>query len=251
MKIALFQMHADDDRWSAAEMPALLSRVAGVDLAVFPECMPFTSTGKSALDIHEAAKILGSVSADIPFVAGGYVNDSGQIRNAAFLVESGRVLDVYFKRRRWRGERFSPGDSTKLFRASKATCIPLICADAGDDAGPDRTRMMYETITAGAGPSVPIVVCSYGAFLRTPYWRNPLKAWAANCNAPVAVCGVAGRGKQTFRDDGKTYHYGGGGSGVFWPDGEISEQPTAVGVLVVDTARRSSRFIAHGRSADA
>jgi predicted amidohydrolase len=244
MKIALIQLNASDDPlWSAESIPKLLDAASGADLAVFPECMPFYLQGKMAIGKERAEEILVRFSSKkIALIAGGYVRENEEVRNIALLVKSGSILGRYFKRKKWRGERFTPGDTSARFEWGKYSCIPLICADAGDNPSPFGTKLMAEALTLGAGKEVPIVIPSYGAGLMTPYWHEPLSLWAKGTGAPIAICGVAGKSANTYFEDGESRHYGGGGSAVFWPDGSVSRQSSKRGIYVVDTTRRSLEF---------
>ena len=244
MKIALIQLNASDDPfWSGECIPALLDAAAGADLAIFPECMPFYLTGKKTISQECAEDILARFSSEkIAMIAGGSVRQGQEIKNGAFLAKNGSILGRYFKRKIWRGEKFTPGDAGVKFEWGKHSCIPLICADAGDNPSPSGTQMMAEALALGAGKNVPIVIPSYGAGLMKPYWHEPLSLWAKGTGAPVAICGVAGKSKNTYFEGGRSQHYGGGGSAVFWPDGSISKQSSKRGIYVVDTTHRSLEF---------
>lgn len=234
MKIALVQLHAKDDLWKLSAIPQLLSLVQNADLVVFPECMPFDND--SVLPIKEAEARLASLSLNpaLPaFIAGGYVLEDGIERNAVFLSHAGRIGGRYFKRRPWQEPQIAPGGETVVFRWGAHACIPLICADAADNPSPNGTRMMYEAIRHGAGPGIPIVVSSYGDGLYKDYWQVPLQTWASGCGTPVLICGVSGKG-DAYVEDEETGNYGGGGSGVFWPDGSPPWQRKNRGIYVVD-----------------
>ncbi|MFM9433546.1 putative amidohydrolase [Janthinobacterium sp. CG_23.3] len=238
MKIALVQLDAsNDDAWSIDSMEDLLSLSSGADLVVFPEGMPFYQTGKNTVSNEVAIEKLCSVkSVGKPFIAGGYVRYGEHIRNVAYLIYKGTMLASYFKRTKWRGEHFEPGNESEVVKFSWETkaCIPLICADAGDNPSPTGTRRMYQALELGADTNTPIVIPSFGAGLMTSYWKVPLTAWARGCGAPVAICGVSGKSNNTYFEDGESKHYGGGGSAVFLPDGTISEQSAKRGIYIVD-----------------
>jgi predicted amidohydrolase len=244
MKIALVQMHVDD-RWALKTIPSFLNSAApGADLVVFPECMPFWNMTKPPA-IEDAQALLvkaGKSCRGTAFMAGGYVKDGAKIRNAVFLLHDGEIKGMYFKRIPWETEKFDPGEKAVCFKWEGFACVPLICADAGDDPGPRRTRMVSEAIKAGAGKSTPIIVCSYGGGLRTSYWHEPLQAWSGGSGAPVAICGFAGTdAEQMYLDeDDVARKFGGGGSGVFWPDGTHSDQPTKRCIYIVDLDRRTT-----------
>lgn len=237
MKIALIQLDANDKLWSCQHIPELLLASKGADLAVFPELMPFDKASKHALSIDQARETLSAcATSEIAFIAGGYVRDSTSLRNAVFLVYDGAIHGTYFKRIRWQREAIKVGLTGICFSWKQGfACIPLICADAADNPSPLSTQMMIEAIQLGANADVPIVIPSYGAGLATPYWRKPLKLWSMGCGAPVAICGISGRSKSTYREDGITNHYGGGGSAVFWPNGNHTRQSHKRGIYIVDT----------------
>lgn len=249
MKIALMQLHANDKKWDLEEIPHLIPKAGGADLIVFPEAMPFDlEKGKKLPGIETAVNRLCELGTyDTAFIAGGYVKDGSVKRNAAFLIHKGRLCGEYFKRIMWQDERaISPGPCGVKFSWDHFSCIPLICADAGDDSSPRTTAMMMREATMlGANADTPIVVPSYGARLMTDFWRVPLKAWAKACDAPIAICGVSGRSKESYIDleYGKSKHYGGGGSGVFWPDDTHTKQSGERGIFMVDTSTRQQSFV--------
>jgi predicted amidohydrolase len=233
MKIALVQLDAKDDLWSREAMPGLLALATKVDLIVFPECMPF-DTAEPINDAEAALAQLSSKIGKTAIIAGGYVLEDKIERNAIFLSFRGKIVGRYFKRLPWHEPGIAPGGETVRFNWDDKNCIPLICADAADNPSPTGTRMMYEAIRHGAGAEVPIVVSSYGALLSMPYWPVALQAWARGCGAPVVVCGVSGKG-DAFTEEGVSGFFGGGGSGVFWPDSRPPIQCQERGIYVVDT----------------
>lgn len=233
MKIALIQLDAKDNLWSLEEMPRLMALAKTADLIVFPEGMPFAS----AVPLKEAEAVLAQLSSltgKTAFIAGGYVLEDQIERNAVFLSFEGKIINRYFKRLPWQEPTISPGGKTVRFNWDGKSCIPLICADAADNPSPTGRRMMHEAISQGAGAEVPIVVSSYGALRAMTYWQVALQAWAFGCGAPVIICGVSGKG-DPFTEDGVTGHFGGGGSGVFWPDGSPPIQHEKRGIYFVDT----------------
>jgi hypothetical protein len=253
MKIALIQLDVHDNLWKPELIPALIEKAAGADLVVFPECMPFDDIKNPPLieDAKELLVKLGNNFGDTAFMAGGYVKDKAGVRNVVFLVYNGRVTDYYFKQIKWH-EEIVPGDQMKVFKWGKKfeyACIPLICADAGDYSGVRKTTMMAkavnleEDLNVHGDDQIPIVICSYGGGLRTPYWHRALSGWTTGTNAPVVICGVSGRShKYTYFDlEGKQQKMGGGGSGVFWPDGEI-DQVSFRGVFILDTEHRTMDY---------
>jgi len=62
------------------------------------------------------------------------------------------------------------------------------------------------------------------------------------CGAPVAICGISGRSKSTYEEDGIKKHYGGGGSAVFWPNGSRTRQSSKRGIYIVDTTTEHSEY---------
>jgi hypothetical protein len=66
---------------------------------------------------------------------------------------------------------------------------------------------------------------------RTAGTTKPLRTWALGCGSPVLICGISGKGP-AYTDGDQRGHYG-GGSGVFWPDGEF-RQYRQRGMYVVD-----------------
>lgn len=243
MKISLFQLGCDDnDLWSPEWLPKLLRAAKNSDLAVFPGSMPFDGdpwiTDKKAVaELEKASRLVPQLA----FVAGGYVKVGRKERNRVYLVCGGKVLNFYDQQIPWKGESFDCGNAIKKFTWKKQFgAIPLICADACDDLGPSKVRMMSEALAAGAGPKVPIVVCSYGGGLTTDYWQGPLDEWSRGCAAPVVICGVSGEDStETYEDRaGVIRPFGGGGSGAFWPDGERI-QHVKRGMLQLDLEKRT------------
>ena len=247
MKLALMQLDADDHAWSLGNVPRLLTLAQDADLVVFPEFMPFKHTGKQLPTLATAGALLGQYSSAIPknqaFMAGGYLKEGRHRRNAVLLVHQGQVKGHYFKRIHWQGERFTAGTSgVKFSWGPDLSCIPLICADAADNPSALGTCMMHEALTLGANADTPIVVVSYGAQLAKAEWREPLYLWSAGCAAPVAICGISGKSKATYLEDGIKKHYGGGGSAVFWPDGSRTRQSQQRGVYLIDTLTGDSEY---------
>jgi predicted amidohydrolase len=241
MKIALVQLDVEVDIWSEKQLPGLLRQAQGADLILFPECMPFENdavpvTHEKAIKVLEKA---GQEFAHCTFIAGGYVADGKHTYNRAYFVNRGVVEKYYDKQIRWTGEKFTPGTSATSFEWAGSKCIPLICADAGDDLTPRKVRMMSAAIKAGAGPNVPIVICSYGGGLMTDYWRPALRQWSQGCDAPVVICAIAGTHPTAiYRYKAERLPFGGGGSGAFWPDGhEI--QCAQGGIVVIDLQTRT------------
>ena len=221
-------------------MSILLNLAQDADLVVFPEFMPFKHTGKQVPTLETASALLGQCSSansnTLAFMAGGYVKEGRHLRNAVLLVHQGQVKGHYYKRIRWQGERFTAGASgVKFCWGPGLSCIPLICADAADNPSALGTRLMHEALSLGANADTPIVVVSYGAALAQAEWREPLYLWSAGCAAPVAICGISGKSKATYLEDGIQKHYGGGGSAVFWPDGSRTRQSQQRGVYLIDT----------------
>lgn len=101
---------------------------------------------------------------------------------------------------------------------------------------------MYKAIECGASKHTPIVVCSYGSLLDEPVWQEPLQTWASGCEAPVLICGVSGKGDEVEKGDSSDC-YGGGGSGVFWPDGKRPQQRKRRGIYCIDTEQRKINHI--------
>ena len=238
MKIALMQLPWNYKPWSSNQLPKLLKQAGDADLVVFPECMPFATTTTDEEAKKELAQA-GQVVSDCTFISGGYIREGTERRNRMYLTSGGRVVQSYDKQIRW-GERFKEGNKAECFAWGSNKCIPLICADAGDDLTPRKVQMMLSAIEAGAGPKVPIVISSYGGGLMTDYWRPALREWSNGCNAPVIICGISGwHSEQTYEDYmGNKQPFGGGGSGVFWPDGY--ELQTAVeGVVTIDLKHRT------------
>jgi predicted amidohydrolase len=241
MKIALIQLDVEADDWSHKQLPSLLQQAAGVDLIVFPECMPFWED-KEPVSHEKAVKVLekaGREVSDRTFIAGGYVTDGRHTYNRAYFVNRGVVEKFYDKQIKWTGEKFKPGTRVECFEWAGNKCIPLICADAGDDLVPRKVRMMAAALDAGAGNSTPIVICSYGAGLMTDYWQPALREWSQGCDAPVVICGIAGTDrKSTYLYQEKRLPFGGGGSGAFWPDGH-ELQCEQGGIVVIDLHKKT------------
>ena len=236
MKIALAQVDANEfDRTSTARLARYLARAEDTDLVVFPESFPFWHDRNKAPSLADAKAELRerSTKGAPAFIAGGYVRQDRRLRNAAFLVHGGRVKRTYYKRFRW-GEEGVPGDvyeiepGTKIrkFQWGKFSCVPLICADVLVPRGKELRAMIEDAVVSGASPEVPVVVTSYGTRVRGAEWTRQLKAWARGCRAPVVFCNFAGRDRETG--------WGGGGSGVFWPDGKVTARPRKPGVYFHD-----------------
>lgn len=248
MKIALVQLDAKDTLWSIKFIPNLLDLVNGVDLVVFPECMPFDATRFIPIDDAIKNLIEAGKECKSAFIAGGYViEDNTTKRNAVFLVHKNKIKGTYFKRRPWQDEDIKPGSSVVCFQWDEFSCIPLICADAADNPSQFGTKMMYEAIERGAGKNTPIVVCSYGSGLNTPDWQEPLQSWSSGCEAPVLICGVSGKGAAFKEDNGDEGFFGGGGSGVFWPERRQPYQKLERGIYIIETERREITIPKHFR----
>lgn len=231
MKIAIIQLEAKEIEECASG--ATLKRIHKIirkaanqkaDLVVFPECHPFAEEEKNkSISISKALSILEKLPKVSPAVIlGGYVMQGTQQRNASFLVHKGRVHEPYFKRVPWENEQFKPGNQLIRWSWNGFQVIPLICADVcvpWNEADGRTAQMMGEAVALGAGPMCPIIVTTFGADLRTPYWTEPLRAWARACNAPVLVSAIAGKSERTFHENGRERHFGGGGSGIYWAEG--------------------------------
>ena len=239
MKVALVQLHALEPQWGVELIPPILAVAKDVDLVVLPEGMPFDKI-KRPVEMDEAIRCLARLTQarDSPaLLAGGYVLSEGQKRNAVFLCQGGTCRGHYFKRLPWQEPKVVPGPSAVVLRWGRHACFPLICADAADNPSPQGTAFMVEALQLGVGEHVPIIVASYSAWLNQPYWREPLRTWAMGCAAPVLICGVSGQGA-ALQDGDQRGHYGGGGSGVFWPDGDFMQRWQR-GVYVVDIQQRT------------
>ncbi|WP_406236365.1 hypothetical protein ACI703_10150 [Isoptericola jiangsuensis] len=262
MRVALVQLDAREvEACAGARVPAgriaqLLGMAASHDahLAVFPESYPFFVDDSTSAQSIEIA--IASLEAMRPhpmaFIVGGYVTEGGHLRNPSFLVHEGKVQARYFKRVPWSGEAFLPGETLVRWEWNGHRIIPLICADVcvpWNDPDGLAGRMLGEAVALGAGPSCPIVVSTFGADLRRPYWTGPLRAWARACNAPVLVSAIAGRSRATFDEQGELRHYGGGGSGMFWyEDGQDhvwprNDESEAAGVFLLDTVEPKSLWL--------
>jgi predicted amidohydrolase len=251
MQISLIQIDGDDILWTPEHMPMLLRQAAESDLVVFPEGMPFLNDEVPILH-KDAIKTLSDVGNHVPestFIAGGYVIEAKHTRNRVYLVNRGKVIDWYDKQIIWEGEHFEPGTAAKCFEWDGKKCIPLICADAGDDLTPRKVRMMLDALDKGAGPETPIVVCSYGAGLLTDYWQPALREWSQGCNAPVVICGISGtHGTATYKDKNKMVHpFGGGGSGGFWPS-QRELQSGCRGIVTVNIESQTVKWKAIRKS---
>lgn len=251
MKLALVQLDADDQLWKPSAIPELLALAKDADLVVFPESMPFYQTGKKAKTLAQAQRLLVQQSAesnvDAAFMAGGYVRDGDQQRNAVFLIHQGQVKGLYYKRIAWLDEPIVVGCQAVCFEWQSANshfaCIPLICADAAENPTPTGTLMMAEALQLGANAEIPIIVVSYSFELTGSMWREALYFWSTGCGAPVAICGVSGKSRKAYVDEqGQHHHFGGGGSAVFWPDGSHTRQRSQRGIYLIDTVTRHCKF---------
>jgi predicted amidohydrolase len=203
--------------------------------------MPFDKIKPKELkSLKEAQNELIQIKTKTAFIAGGYIKDSVGIRNAIFLVHNGEIKGEYYKRRWGEGdpENLVLGTKAKLFKWEKFSCIPLICADVFDVPSKKGTEMMYEAIQMGASENTPIIVCSYGSGLQTPFWQVPLQSWSSGCECPVLICGVSGKSDKPIIVDGFEEYCGGGGSGVFWSDGVSPYQKSDSGIYIIDTKSR-------------
>lgn len=253
MQISLLQLDGEDILWTPEHMPMLLQQASESDLIVFPEGMPFLNDQDPILH-KEAIKILSVAGKKVPestFMAGGYIIEAEHTRNRVYLVSRGKVIDWYDKQIVWDGEDFKPGTGAKCFEWDGKKCIPLICADAGDDLIPRKVRMMFAALEAGAGSEskTPIVICSYGGGLLTDYWQPALREWSQGCGAPVVICGISGtHSTATFKDKNKMAHsFGCGGSGAFWPNGH-EQQSGRRGIVTVNTESQTVKWKALAKS---
>jgi hypothetical protein len=153
------------------------------------------------------------------------------------------------------GESFEPGTALLRWSWSEHQVVPLICADVcvpWNEPDGRAAQMLGEAASLGAGPLCPVIVSTFGADLRTPYWTEPLRAWARACNAPVLVSAIAGESAATFKERGRRRHYGGGGSGMFWfQEGQdhvwpSTEDSEAVGMYLLDTLQPRSYWLPLG-----
>lgn len=223
------------------QLASVVNQTKGADLVVFPECMPFGDDKRPVT--HEMALAhlsdAGRASGESTFIAGGYVRDGDYTRNRVYLTSRGEVKKWYDKQIVWTGENFTAGNCAETFDWGSDKCVPLICADAGDNLTPRKVRMMAAALAAGAGPNVPIVISSYGGGLMTDYWRPALREWSKGCKAPVVICGIAGLHPDLSYDYmGGKHPFGGGGSGVFWPNG-YELQVAYEGILTVDLKQKT------------
>lgn len=263
MRIALFQLHAHEvEACASAGFPAerivqLLSMAEeeNADLAVFPEGFPFMVDNETGVapSLDAAMSSLQRISLhSLAFIVGGYVMEGDYLRNASFLVHEGRVHAPYFKRVPWLDEPFKPGTDLLRWSWNEHQVIPLICADVcvpWNEPDGRAAQMLGEAAALGVGPSCPIIVSTFGTDLRTPYWTEPLRAWARACNAPILVSAIADQSAATFKEGGKQRHYGGGGSGMYWFErGQdhvwpCTEDSKAVGMYLLDTLEPKSRWL--------
>ena len=269
MRVALFQLRAREvEACASAPFPAKritqllnLAHEHGADLAVFPESYPFIVSGDAGEPppIKSAIEDLQALPPHpVAFIVGGYVMEGNIKRNATFLVHQAQVQAPYFKRVPWQEEDFVPGNALLRWNWNDHQVIPLICADVcvpWNEPDGRMEQMLAEAAALGAGPECPIIVSTFGADLRTPYWTEPLRAWARACNAPVLVSAVAGKSKATFEESGQTRHYGGGGSGMYWfEDGQDNVWPSATEsraarMYLLDTLESESCWVPLKRNA--
>ncbi len=263
MKIALFQLDAHEVEDCANtgvptdRISQLLSMAEdhSVDLAVFPEGFPFIAGNQTATlpSLDEAISALRKIPPpSLAFIVGGYIMEGGDQRNASFFVHDGQVHAPYFKRVPWLDEPFKPGTALLRWSWNGHQVIPLICADVcvpWNEPDGRAAQMLGEAAALGAGPSCPIIVSTFGTDLRTPYWTEPLRAWARACNAPILVSAIAGRSAATFMEGGKRRQYGGGGSGMYlheegrdrvWP---CTKDSKLAGMYLVDTLAPESLWL--------
>lgn len=217
MKVALVQLDADDALWKINQVGKILDKVGtDVGLIVFPEAMPFDKP----LKLDEAISLLENIVHPVPAILGGYVNVDGKTVNRSFLLQSGKILGDYDKQVAFDEGDLETGSEVKVFQFGESGCIPLICADAYREKGPEFVELMWKINQKMSGRRLPIVVSSYGAGLDDEDgWQDSLFTLANFCQVPVVICGVSGTSKEPYFDEetGAWRYYGGGGSAVFWP----------------------------------
>ena len=270
MRVALIQLPAREvEACTKGMLPAQrieqlldLAGTHNADLAVFPESYPFIANSDKVKPppFDSAIADLQTLPPHpVAFIVGGYVMEGDRKRNASFLVHQGRVHTPYFKRVPWQDEDFDPGKELLRWSWNDHQVIPLICADVcvpWNEPDGRTAQMMGEAATLGAGPGCPIIVSTFGADLRAPYWTDPLRAWARACNAPVLVSAVAGKSAAFFVEGKKNRHYGGGGSGMYWfEDGQDHVWPPdtesrAARMFLVDTLEPEACWVALKRHAE-
>lgn len=248
MRVAIVQLPARfvEDATLAAglrSMALILEAISAekeeTDLVVFPENFPASGIHACARE-DELAGALARLHTgpSLAFMAGGYVIDAeGATRNACFLINEQRCVGTYHKRIRWQEEAIEPGKRAAMFRWKKGAkdfeIFPLICADVCEagESGSSENPSVDEAWPAEQPPAARkindscvsrvVVVTTYGADLRHPYWTKPLRALVKRTGVPVVVCGVSGESLATFWEGKRPQierHYGGGGSGVYFPD---------------------------------
>ena len=225
------------DAWSLEQLETWVTSMAPNDVAVFPECYPWSTEPKSTSSTemlweHEehwpidfAREKLRAVARRCgrAIVAGGVFREGDRLRNALLYASPNRRdVQVYCKRILWDSfeeRHFSewPLSQSTVFRDGDRAIIPLICADVfgPTEATASRRPGMREAVLAAAVddarrfPGVPILVCAYARSPTKRGWNDRLQALANTARTNVLFCNVAG-------NDG--HGFGGGGSGVFIPD---------------------------------
>lgn len=200
-----------------------------IDLVVFPENFPASNIHACAREGDVASALARLCTGpDLAFMAGGYVIDESEAtRNACFLVNGQKCVGTYYKRIPWQGEAIKAGEHGAAFRWKNFEVVPLICADVCDARnmeGLGRSRV-DEVWPAKLVPDdscafKAVVVTTYGADLRDPYWTEPLSDLVQRTRVPAVVSGVSGESLATFWEGEETEierHYGGGGSGAYFP----------------------------------
>jgi len=72
---------------------------------------------------------------------------------------------------------------------------------------------------------------------------TPATTWARACDAPLLICGIAGSVTEaTCEYRGEVLNFGGGGSGMFWPEGR-EWQAKRPGVVTVDLKARTAGWV--------
>jgi hypothetical protein len=67
-------------------------------------------------------------------------------------------------------------------------------------------------------------------------WTRKLHHLADKCNSPLVISGIPGRSDFTFVEEGRNYHYGGGGGGLFCAGQVHSHQFKEPDIICIDTS---------------
>jgi len=233
------------DLWNEASLACHVER-SKADLVVFPECYPFCPDakvfkrpGKSIqIAVDQGRQVLMNLAKKNrrAIVAGGYFRVGEKWQNASVFAAPRAVSSVYYKRILWKSEKGNVAAANigndVPFELCGYRVIPLICSDVFGDSERSAkyptgtmTKIVDQTKELAQQRERSLVlVTSYAQAPTGPLWSERLQHLSATTQRPVLYCNFAG-------NDGGGF--GGGGSGVFLPDGNVFRVGNAAAVLRV------------------